>query len=296
MVLLYILYITTYVHTYSDELRRVLTTTKRSKCDGMHCGALSQLGPYAIMKETWESKCADRSIRMECGADCACDPSVCKNRAIAQQKQMKLGIDVQQQQVYGIDRYTFMNIEKIIPDEYCILLGDLTIDVTDDAAAAAAADKDGGGRDAAMAGTGTTTAELGSGHATDAGAAVDVSKETATAAGADADAADAADAGVVSAATASGGTDGSGSEEKSSGSSSSSTNSKMSYQNKLTKIKRDWIEDKLLPAINAYQRCVCILDCAINMLQVSTVHACIMSHAHNKANIKHAIHAIDSPD
>ncbi|ETO29427.1 hypothetical protein RFI_07696 [Reticulomyxa filosa] len=76
------------------------------------------------MQEAWDSECSDRKRRMECTESCKCDATKCQNRAISKKQAMKLSVDVKEQRVYGIDKYTQLNILSILPDEMLESTGD----------------------------------------------------------------------------------------------------------------------------------------------------------------------------
>jgi len=91
-----------------------LKTGKVGKCNGDHCKERHTLGNYSLENDRFISNCSCLSKNMECGAQCACDESTCLNRAVSQRNAVKLGIDVQEIDSWGMDCYTRKNIQDAI--------------------------------------------------------------------------------------------------------------------------------------------------------------------------------------
>ncbi len=95
------------------------------QCSGNCCHTLSQLGPYNITTQKWTSSCKCRSSQMECTNECKCDPAICKNRNITKQKILKSNESIRIQQVFGVDQYTRIMIEKLLPKECNIIYNEI---------------------------------------------------------------------------------------------------------------------------------------------------------------------------
>lgn len=92
-----------------DVLSRLLTS-KRGNCDGLSCDTMEGMGSLDLVKDTWASLNTDRQAKVECTADCSCDPDICLNRAIANQKIQKLGVEVVERETWGFDKFTYINL------------------------------------------------------------------------------------------------------------------------------------------------------------------------------------------
>ena len=78
-----------------DKIMKRMSSIKqialKIKCNGLCCDDYEKLGPWIDMDgrkltesevEEVKSRCPCKMERVECGPDCGCDPSVCKNREI----------------------------------------------------------------------------------------------------------------------------------------------------------------------------------------------------------------------
>ncbi|KAK3277147.1 hypothetical protein CYMTET_14822, partial [Cymbomonas tetramitiformis] len=108
-------------------MERMLRTRKKGGCDGLHCQDKHTLGFYDAEKDAFSTACTCLKANTECDANCACSATSCANRNVSQQKGLKLGEDVAEQSLWGIDCYTHQNIrlalalvEGMEADKACI--------------------------------------------------------------------------------------------------------------------------------------------------------------------------------
>ena len=97
-----------------DEISKKLKTKKVGGCTGNHCKHRHTLGQYSLEKDRFLSSCGCLSKNMECDAHCACDESSCLNRAVSLRKAVKVGVDVEEIDSWGMDCYTRKNIQDAI--------------------------------------------------------------------------------------------------------------------------------------------------------------------------------------
>lgn len=97
-----------------EEISEKLKTGKVGKCSGEHCKQRQTLGNYSLENDRFISDCSCLSRNMECGALCACDESSCLNRAVSHRNAVKIGVDVEEIDSWGMDCYTRKNIQDAI--------------------------------------------------------------------------------------------------------------------------------------------------------------------------------------
>lgn len=66
--------------------------------------------PRRLEADAFQTQCACLATNMECGAACGCKQASCANRAISRRSSLKLGSDVVESDVWGLDCYTRRNI------------------------------------------------------------------------------------------------------------------------------------------------------------------------------------------
>ena len=66
---------------------------------------------YDVEKSTCE--CIKK--KTECGAECECDPNLCRNRQMSLKRALKEGQDFEERTAWGIDLCTAMNLLDILP-------------------------------------------------------------------------------------------------------------------------------------------------------------------------------------
>ena len=62
-----------------------------------------------------KSVCNCIRLKVECGADCGCDPELCRNRQISLKKALIEGKDFEERTAWGIDLCTAMNLLDVLP-------------------------------------------------------------------------------------------------------------------------------------------------------------------------------------
>jgi hypothetical protein len=93
-----------------SEIALKLQTQKRGSCAGSHCTDREGLGHYSLAKDGFVSECACLSRNVECDDGCGCNPSTCLNRAVSKRDAVRLGVDVEEIDSWGMDCYTRKNI------------------------------------------------------------------------------------------------------------------------------------------------------------------------------------------
>jgi hypothetical protein len=100
-----------YVAATGDEhvLQRLITS-KHGACDGQHCNSLEGIGGLDLVNDTWASLNTDRRAKVECTRECRCSEASCLNRAISLQRIQRLGVDLEEQETWGFDKFTYVNL------------------------------------------------------------------------------------------------------------------------------------------------------------------------------------------
>ena len=93
-----------------DDIALKLKSEKRGSCSGAHCTDRRDIGHYSLLKGGFVSQCDCLSRNMECSDTCACDPSSCLNRAVSNRNAVRIGVDVDEIDSWGMDCYTRKNI------------------------------------------------------------------------------------------------------------------------------------------------------------------------------------------
>ena len=93
-----------------QDIALKLRSEKRGSCSGAHCTDRQDLGHYSLLKGGFVSHCDCLSRNMECSDACACDPSSCLNRAVSNRNAVRIGVDVEEIDSWGMDCYTRKNI------------------------------------------------------------------------------------------------------------------------------------------------------------------------------------------
>ncbi len=93
-----------------DDVALKLKSEKQGSCSGAHCTDRQHLGHYSLLKGGFVSQCDCLSRNMECNDACACDPACCLNRAVSNRNAVRIGVDVDEIDSWGMDCYTRKNI------------------------------------------------------------------------------------------------------------------------------------------------------------------------------------------
>ena len=93
-----------------DDIALKLKSEKLGSCPGGHCTDRQDLGHYSLQKGGFVSKCGCLSRNMECSDRCGCDPASCLNRAVSNRNAVRIGVDVDEIDSWGMDCYTRKNI------------------------------------------------------------------------------------------------------------------------------------------------------------------------------------------
>jgi len=95
-----------------------MSTKKKRQCDGTCCHSLQQLGTFCLMNVVddfeFKGECPCRNGNVECSEECGC--TTCCNRPIQNRCALKMGVDVREQETFGIDCYTRIQLVKLIED------------------------------------------------------------------------------------------------------------------------------------------------------------------------------------
>ena len=94
-----------------SQIEQKLKTAKRGGCDGLHCTERHGLGEYSLEKDGFMTSCNCLAHNTECDENCACSPPQCLNRAVSNRNTVKLGVDVEEINSWGMDCYTRRNIQ-----------------------------------------------------------------------------------------------------------------------------------------------------------------------------------------
>lgn len=97
-----------------EEISEKLKTGKVGNCNGEHCKQRKTLGQYSLENDRFISGCSCLSRNMECSEECACDASTCLNREVSRRNAVKIGLDVEEINSWGMDCYTRKNIQDAI--------------------------------------------------------------------------------------------------------------------------------------------------------------------------------------
>jgi len=103
--------------TDPEIVKKKMSTRKSRKCDGTGCQNLSDLGPFSLCDFQFQGKCECRNANVECTDACGCDPAKCCNRPVQKKQAYKLGKDLRQQEAFGIDCYTRLQLLKLFDPE-----------------------------------------------------------------------------------------------------------------------------------------------------------------------------------
>jgi len=93
-----------------EDIALKLKSEKLGSCSGGHCTDRQALGHYSLQKGGFVSQCDCLSRNMECNDSCSCDPSSCLNRAVSNRNAVRIGVDVDEIDSWGMDCYTRKNI------------------------------------------------------------------------------------------------------------------------------------------------------------------------------------------
>lgn len=96
---------------FEEQLENKLCTTKHGGCDGSHCTERSRLGEFSLEKDGFLTQCSCLASNTECDSFCSCGENNCLNRAVSQRKAVRLGVDVEEINSWGMDCYTRKNIQ-----------------------------------------------------------------------------------------------------------------------------------------------------------------------------------------
>lgn len=102
-----------------------MSTNKKSKCSGRCCsqnqdieGSSNSSLEKTLITEAYDvdkSACECIKRKVECGAECGCDPEECRNRQMSLKRALKEGVDFEERTAWGIDLCTAMNLLDILP-------------------------------------------------------------------------------------------------------------------------------------------------------------------------------------
>lgn len=104
-----------------DQVIAKMKTEKKSACDGACCsGEPEDMKAFedTLVKEAFDaekSPCQCIKKKVECGADCGCEPEQCRNRQMSRKQALTEGVDFEERTAWGIDLCTAMNLIEICP-------------------------------------------------------------------------------------------------------------------------------------------------------------------------------------
>lgn len=111
-----------YYHVIPEITKDKMKTPIEPSCaitEEKCCYSYSELGPHCLERGSWNSKCIDRKMNIECKPDaCGCDQDLCKNQALRSRRYLELGKDVIEKYSWGIDLYTFRNLMNFLPSNF----------------------------------------------------------------------------------------------------------------------------------------------------------------------------------
>lgn len=94
-----------------DQIQSKLRTTKAGGCPGTHCTERSHMGTFSLEMDGFVTSCTCLKRNTECDGKCACNPAECLNRAVSQRNAVKVGVEVEEIDSWGMDCYTRKNIQ-----------------------------------------------------------------------------------------------------------------------------------------------------------------------------------------